>query len=351
MRKLFVISLILCFCLSGCRAPFSLPRAEEPRNMTIASVIGVENAEKNNIRIFAASEGRNEKKPMCYVGKADSFSGALLDTRDHGQESVSYAHVEHVLIDANTAPKRLSQLLSFCFQNGEQSIESSLWILRDSDMKTVFQGNMDLAKRLSTLKTGGEEGISLPPRSLRQTAVRLADDGAVLIPALRWENGELSFDSYALYKNGSFIGYLEGNLARTVAILSEDSVYWTDQLKVSDNKEVTVQLHSKGCKVRPVLQNGELKYLNISCRVDGRLMEVWSAGEGKLHEQVERQVKQDLSDGMIRLQELNADGADLRRQAGMSAPWNWGAINTQWKDHFSVLACEISVKAKLTEHN
>lgn len=349
MRRLLGLALALCFCLSGCRAPVSLPRAQEPRSMTIASVLGVENGERDRIQIFAASEGRNEKKPMRYEGQSDSLSGALQDTRDQGTETVSYAHVEHILIGAESVESRLPQLLSFCFQNGEQSIESNLWLVRDTDMKSVFETDMDLAKRLSTLKTSGDEGISLPPRSLRETAAQLADDGAVLIPALRWKQQELIFDSYALFENGTMIGYLEGDLARMAAILSGDSVYWTDQIKLGGKKEATVQLHSSGCRVRPVMQNGQLKQLKLSCRVDGKLMEVWSAGGQTLHDQVERTVKRDLEDAIAYLQKLDVDGAELRRQAGLSAPWNWGVIETQWGDCFATLPCEITVKAKLTE--
>lgn len=350
MRRLLGIVLTLSFCLSGCRAPFSLPRAEEPRNMTIASVLGVENGERNTIQIFAATEGRNEKQPMRYDGKSDSLSGAFLDTRDQGGESVSYAHVEHIIIGAETVQSRLAQLLSFCFQNGEQSIESNLWILRDATVKSVFQGDMDLAKRLSTMKTSGEEGTSLPPRSLRETAAQLADDGSVIIPALRWHDGELICDSYALIQDGKLIGYLEGDLSRTMALLSEGSIYWTDQIKMESGREATVQLHSKGCRVRPVLQNGELCGLNITCRVDGKIMEVWDTGAESLHDEVEEQVKQELNNAIAKLQELNADGADLRRQAGISKPWNWGLIKSQWKDCFASLPYEITVKAKLTEH-
>jgi hypothetical protein len=317
--------------------------------MTIASVLGVENGRNNSIQIFAATEGRNEKQPLRFEGQSESLSGALLDTRDKGTESISYAHVEHILIGAETTESRLSQLLSFCFQNGEQSIESNLWILRNTDMNSLFQKDIDLAKRLSTLKTSGEAGTSLPPRSLRETAAQIADNGAVLIPALRWENKDLIFDSYALFQDGKLLGYLEGDLARTMAILSEDSVYWTDQIKVGGSQEATVQLHSKGCRVRTVLQNGALKQLNISCRVDGKLMEVWDTGAQNLNEQVERQVKKELEAAVARLQGLDADGTNLRRQAGISAPWNWGVVKTQWRDCFTKLPCAITVKAKLTE--
>jgi hypothetical protein len=317
--------------------------------MTIASVLGVENGERDGIQIFAVSERRNEKQPMFYEGQADSLAGALLDTRDQGIETVSYAHVEQILIGADSLQNRLSQLLSFCFQNGEQSIESNLWILRDMDMRAAFQGDLDLAKRLSTLKSSGEAGTSLPSRSLRETAAQLADEGVVLIPALRSKGQELIFDSYAIIQNGNLVGYLEEDLARTAAILSGDSVYWTDQIKVDDNKEVTAQLHSRGCSVKPVFQNGKLIKLKISCHVDGKLMEVWSAGKETLHKKVEGEIKKKLEDTVARLQKQNADGADLCRQAGLSAPWHWDAIKRQWQDCFANLPCEITVKAKLTE--
>lgn len=351
MRRLLGLLLLLCFCLSGCHAPFSLPRAQEPRSTAIASVLGVENGVGDSIRIFAASQGRNGKMPLRYSGQSDSLSGALMDTRDQGEESVSYAHVEHIIMEVETAKIRLSQLLSFCFQNGEQSIESNLWLLRDADMETAFQGEADLAKRLSTLKTSGQEGTSLPPRSLRETAAQLADEGAMIIPALHFRDEELIFDSYALFQNGELIGYLEGDAARVTSILSGKAMYWTKQVSIGEQQEATVQLHSRGCTVRPVIEDGTLKKLKILCTVKGKLMEVWSGeNEESLHTQVEEQVQKDLEETIALFQQWNADGANLRRQAGFPKFWNWSLLVEQWQDRFASLPCEVTVKAKLTEH-
>ena len=351
MRRLFGLALALCFFLSGCRAPFSLPRAEEPRSTSIISVLGVENGEKDGIKVLAVSQKRREQEALLFESRGDSLSGALLGTRDQGTQTVSYAHVEHILVGAETAKTRLSQLLSFCFQNGEQSIESNIWLLRNENMDAVFAGDLDLANRLSTLKTSGEAGTSLPPRTLRETAAKLADDGSVLIPALRWENDDLEFDSYAIFRNGDLLGYLDGNLARTTAVLAQESIFWTRQIPINGEREATVQLHSSGCSVKPLLQDGELKSLNITCDVEGKLMEVWSVGtKEQLHNMVEQQTKLELEQTIKRLQQLNADGADLRRQAGISTFWRWDTIDEQWQARFSNLPCKITVKAKLTEH-
>jgi hypothetical protein len=288
---------------------------------------------------------------LRYESEGDSISAALLDSRDQGTQTVSYAHVENFIIGEESAKDRLDQLLSFTFQSGEQSIESKLWVLRGASMESLFEGEMDLAKRLTTLKTSGEDGTSLPLRSLRQVAAKLSDDGSALIPALRWVDEELVFDSYAVYGGGELLGYLEGEEARSLALLSDESMHWTEQIPLSDGREATVQLHSSGSTVRPRFEDGAITGLSISCDVEGKLMEVWSVGTDlELHKVVEEKVKGQLVQAVGTLKQLGVDGADLRRQAGLRAPWRWDLIKDQWQERYKTLPVEVSVKAELTEH-
>lgn len=66
-----------------------------------------------------------------------------------------------------------------------------------------------------------------------------------------------------------------------------------------------------------------------------------------LEGEVKAIVGREFGDALSTLQTLGADGADLRRQAGLSAPWRWGLIQREWAARFSALPLNISVEAEL----
>lgn len=333
--------------LTGCRDTFSLPRAKEPRSTAIASVLGVDRPEEA-IRVFAVSQGRRDQPPRCYVGEGPSFSEARLKTRDQGTETVSYAHVGHLIISERAAAEQLERLLHYSLQNGEQSMESNLWLLREAEMSEVFAGELDISKRLDTLKTSGEAGTSLPPCTLREAAARLADDGVTLIPALRWTGSDLVLAGYAVCKTGEVVGYLEEDFADMAAILSGRPIFWNMQVQAQDGQMGTVQLHSGGCKVRPVAPEGQLQGLALVCDVEGQLLELRSQREvPDLTGQVERQVAGALGQTAALFQGLKVDGAGLRRQAGLGAILFWPKLSSQWDAVYGSLGLEITVRARL----
>ena len=334
--------------LTGCRDAFALPRAKEPRSTAIASVLGVDRPEEV-IRVFAVSQGRKNQPPRCFVGEGLSFSEARLGTRDQGTETVSYAHVGHIVISERAAAEQLERFLHYSLQNGEQSMESNLWLLREAEMSEVFSGEMDISRRLDTLKTSGEAGTSLPPCTLREAAARLADDGVALIPALRWSGSDLALAGYAICKKDALVGYLEDDFADMTAILSGRSLFWNVQVRAEDGRVGTVQLHSSGCKVYPVAQQEQLKGLSLVCDVQGQLLELRAESQvPDLTGQVERQVAGALGQTAALLQGLKVDGAGLRRQAGMGAILFWPQLSQQWDAAYGSLGLEVVVRARLS---
>lgn len=345
-----LVCFLLTLSLSSCRAPFSMPRAQEPRGIALASVLALERDETDSIRIVAASQERGQTPVQTYESKAPSISGAILASRDRGTESVSYAHIEHLVMDEQFAERNLSDLFSFSFQNGEQSIESKVWILRDAPIDSLFAEGADPAGRLSVLQSGGAANTSLPSRSLRALASKWADDGAILIPALRIAEGEVLFDSYAIYKDGKILDYLSGERAIGSVLLSGEPFHWSEAYNLEENKRVSVQLYSKGCSVKPHLQDGHLKSLEVTCKLRGSITEGWSPENlNSLTTQVERQVYLDLLEANETLRSHGADAASLRRQAGLKMPLKWDVINANWAKEYMNLPIEYHVSLRLDE--
>ncbi len=345
-RQAFLL-IMLCVSLSGCQLSTFLPRASEPRNSAIVSVLGVEGLEYDLVRVYAMSQNRNEMEAVTMMAQEDSISHAIQKTRDEGPNTASYAHVEHLMLEEGSAKEQLDKLLSMSFQNGEQSIESKLWLLKDGEMQDLFENHKNLANQLDSLKTGAKAGTSLPDMSLRQVASRLFDDGTVVLPALRWENEQLSFQSYAVFQDGKEVVYLEDEVARSYAIFQNDMYHWLEDVSTKDGS-LAVSMRRKKLRVQPQFEENILKGLTIFCNLEASLPEEWEMdAHEELKQSIETQLENEILHAVNTWQLEGVDVVNLRRKAGMGEPYSWTEIENQWEKAFSSLQCEVDVKVNL----
>ena len=353
MKRSLALALLLCLCLCGCRGPFalSLPRAKEPGKTAIASVLGLAEAQTEGLSFFAATQKRGSDGALLYESHGDSISGALNNCRNQGEETLSFSHVEHLILDADAQVGRLSQLVRFSLQNGEQSAQSCLWVLRDGDMEELFSQQEDLTGRLNTLHVGSKTGSALPTRTLQEVALAQNDSGATLIPALRQGEDGLIFDSYALFQEDILLGFVDGEGARAAAVLWGETLYWSEVLDTNKGRAV-VQLRSNGVKVTPQLQEKELKSLAIKCEVEAILVESPPGVVGtQLQDLVKVQVEDGLARGLRQLQSYGVDGGSLLRKAGMGNPLRWASVKEQWAQRYPNLPFTLTVSLRMNDES
>ena len=93
-------------------------------------------------------------------------------------------------------------------------------------------------------------------------------------------------------------------------------------------------LQSTGCRVVPQMEEGRLTGLSIRCRLEGVLTGGWESRPGdvaKLEEETARAMYQAVG------------------RAGLSNPFRWQALSSQWPTAFSTLPVEVSVTITVTE--
>jgi hypothetical protein len=320
--------------------------------MAIASALGF-GAAGAGVALYAATQGKQDVPPLIFRGGGDTLAAAVADSRGRGGTSVSFAHVEHILLEED-AGARLMPLLSYAFQNGEQSIESNLWILRGASCGAVFGGGdkEDIIRRLTALKNSGAAGVSLPGSSLHEIAARLFDDGAALIPALTPRDGALVCDAYAVADAGGILGYLEGPAARAAALLSGKSVSWTAAVGGFRGESGSAELRCDAVVPRAVWTGDALTGLKLTAAVEGRLLEVWSSGQiPDLAGQAARGAEEDLRRAVGEMQRLGVDALGLRRRAGLGDPLRWDALESQWRARFPALSVTVRITARMSELN
>ncbi len=329
----FVLALLL---LSGCG-----PQSQEMGNTAVAGVLGAEPS-RQGMTLWAAAEGRAGSPPTFYQGEGKTPAGALEDLAAGGQQVVTCAHVEHILLP-QSAPDLVKPLLSYAFQDTRQSTESQLWVVREDGLEGVFSEKNDPVRRMSVLKDFSAAGQGFRPLKLREAAAALAAGDPVLIPALDLTGEGLDFGGFALYRDGAFTAWLTGRTALGAALLMGQPVHWTDSVE-----DRAVILKSTGCSVEPLWQEDQLTGLALTCRLEGIPVGGWQEETGDVA-RLEETTARAMAEAFAVLRRADADAAGLKGRAGLAAPLRWLKLSRLWETSFSGLAPEIAVKLTLAQ--
>ena len=340
MRRLMTLALAAAFLLTGCG---SLPQSQETGSAAVVSVLGGAPAAQG-ITVYAAAESREGETPAVYQGQGATPAAAMQSLAGAGEQTVSCAHVEHILL-AQSGAGKLEELLSYAFRDQRQSTESQLWVVRSEELSEVFAGTGDPAQRMAVLKAAGKDKQGFQPVTLRQAAAALAEGAPLLIPALEQGEDGLTLAGFALYDRGQFTAWLTGQAALGAALLLGDPIRWTGSVE-----DRAIALQSTGCQAEPLLTNGKLTGLTLRCHLEGVSAGGWISRASDIA-LLEKEAAQAMADALEVLRQAGADGAGLKRRAGLQKPLAWPAISRQWEEAFPWLNVKISVRLTVTEQD
>lgn len=340
MKRVLVLVFLLLLLLAGCAGT---PQSRETGSTAIVGVLGVEES-RGGLRVTAAAEGRGEEDPEVYQGQGASPAAAIESLTNRGERVVSCAHVEHLLL-GQTAAGELPTLLSYAFQEPQQSTETQLWVVRGASLAEVFSGPADPARRMSVLKAAGKDRQGFRPVTLRQAAGALAQGESLLIPALELGPEGLSFVGFALYDQGEIVTWLTGDAALGASLLLGERIHWTGSVG-----ERGMSLQSTGCQVTPILDGERLTGLSLACRLEGVPTGGWQTRDQD-RQRLELETARAIQRALVQIQAAGTDGAELLRRAGLSRPVLWQRVSSQWATAFPALPAEISVQITVAERH
>lgn len=335
MLALLFLPLLL---LAGCGRT---PQSREAGSTAVIGVLGVEPAPQG-LWVCAGAESRAGQPPAMYRGRGKTLAAAVEELSASGNAMVSCAHVEHILL-AQTAAGSLEEVLSYAFQDPQQSTESQLWVVRTPALSQIFSEEQDPAQRMSVLRAAGKDKQGFVPVTLREAASALAKGDPLLIPALDVTGEGISFGGYALYKEGEFAAWLTGEAALGAALLKGDPIHWTDS--VGDR---AISLQSTGRRVEALWNGDALAGLAVRCDLEGVVTGGWASGRGD-QAYLEAKTARAMDAALKTMQRAAADGADLKGGAGLRNVLDWRRISEQWEGAFSSLTPEITVEITLEE--
>lgn len=341
MRRMLALLFLLCcllLSLSGCAGT---PQSRETGSNAVVSLLGAER-EGRGLTLYAATEGRGEEDAQIFHGQGTSPAAAVEALIDQGRQVVNCAHVEHLLLGEDS-PALLPELLSYAFQQPEQSTETQLWVVRGGGLEELMTPEADPAQRMNVLKAAGQDRQGFEPLTLREAAAALAEDRALLIPALAAGEEGLYFWGYALYEGGRFPGWLTGSAALGAALVQDQRIHWT-----ASAGDQALLLQSGGCDVEPQLEEGRLTGLSLHCRLEGVAAGGWGEPTAGT-EEVEKETEQAIREALRCMQFAGSDGAGLDRRAALRRPAQWTSLHRQWAEAFPQLKMTVQVRLTLSE--
>ena len=317
--------LLAALVLTGCAGT---PQSREAGSTLEVSVLGAE-AVGGQLRLTAAAEARREDLTPQSQGVGPTPAAAMEDLAAGGEQVVSAAHVEHLLLARNAADW-LPALLDYAFRDPQQSTETQLWVIDGDSLAAVFAGEEDPVRRMEVLKTAGRDRQGFCPVTLRQAAGALAQGEPVLLPAV--DPKTLARTGAALYDGKGFSARLDREEALGAALLLGQRVHWTASVR-----EEAMSLQLVRCRLLHRWKGDRLAGLSVRCVLEG----VPAGGTGGV-EALEAQTEAHIRRAVQKLQAAEA-GRLLLGRAGLSEPGRWRTLQGQWDRLFSVLPVDVSV--------
>ena len=197
--------------------------------------------------------------------------------------------------------------------------------------------------------------ISLFDKTTGQRYTDLMELGSAFVPAVVCGEGDdtsLMEAGYGVLKDGSLLGYLEGEDARGLEILKSRAPAEVLTLELREG-QVSAGVISASTVPTILLREEEPVGLELKCLVEVELTEYSRPLSKETREEctafLEEKLLRRLESTLDRLQGWKADCVGLGIQAALFRPEMWNRAEDTWADWFSRLEPEIHVKVTVHE--
>lgn len=355
MKRIWTAALILLCALTGCAG---LPQPREMGDVALLRTMGVDRVEDRlEMTVSTGPRARGvqaEGQEALVLSVRDStLSGAALSLRGQSDSSLSFGHVDQLLLGEELSRRGVREALDYFARDRELGLGAQLWVVRDRQAKTAVEtgGSQGVEGRLSTLRTDGELGNGTIPRTAGEVYTDLLERGCSYVPALALteeENPRLEERGYAILKDETLVGYLEGDSARGLELLAGRPA--ADVLEIQlPGQKLTARITRAATVGRFVSQDGEL---TLSCRVWAQLAEYRQLpGEEEreyVQQEIARQEERKVRLALARLTAWETDCLGLGPRAGILSPGQWSVLSEDWPRHFGEQTPQINLTVELT---
>ena len=357
MKKCLIPLLACCLLLTGCAG---LPAAREMGDMALLRTLGVD-ASPEGVAVTGSTgpraKGLQAEGEPALTLSADraSLSGACLAMQGQSDSYVFFGYVDQLLIGEELAGEGIQPVLDYFARDGELGLGAQLWLVREATARDAVSsgGEEGVDSRLETLQTDSKMGIASLSRTAGEVYTDLLELGSAFVPALSPAGDDtaiLTERGYGVLKGDTLAGFLDGEEAKGLELLAGGPSSDLLEVELSHNK-VSVRITSACTKSGLAFQGDALAALNLTCKIEARLVEYQEPLSGEELEQLrtglEAQEHTRIDTALERLRSWRTDCTGLGAKAALFHPAQWQGIQADWEERFAEVPVETEVQVVL----
>ena len=363
MKRCLVVGMtVLSIGLLTACGRASLPYAREMGDMALMRTMGID-MEGEQMAVTISTGRRavglkgDTEPPLIMSSTQSSISEACFVMQGMSDSYLFYGYVDQFILGETAVQAGIFPVLDYLARNVELGLGTKLWATREMSAKTAIEtgGEEGLEQKLSILQTDNEIGVvGLTPTAM-EVFQAILEHGSAYLPVLelvqQGEEQRLIEAGYAVLKEDHLQGYLYGEQARGLELLEGRDV--SDILQVQwGQKHAVVQITGASNAYAPKYENGELKELQLHCRIAAELLEFESPIQQEDVDQIQKIVEQEEQKRMEltlqRLQDWGTDCVTVGSQVEMAAPEGWVRIEQDWERIFQEIPVEVTVQVTIS---
>jgi len=350
MRKL-AFMLAQCLLLAGCTG---LPQPREMGEMALVRTVGVD-AAKGGVALTVSTGPRatgvegQKQSALVLNGEGASLSAAALRLRQKSENYIFFGYADKLLLGED--PGSVSDILGWFAQDGELGLGAKVWLLRGSGAKQAVEsgGDAGVEGRLTALEQDGSLTAAPMTRTAGEVYIALLDRGCAFLPALTLGE-ELTPAGYAVLRGEELAGFLDGDAARGLELLTERPAAEIMEVALPGN-QVSLRLNGAQLDCKPVFEDGKLIRLELKSRVEARAEQWHSRPDAREREQLRAALEEELGRKLgltlSRLREWKTDCTAIGGRVALAAPWHWDELEDNWQEIFSTVEYVLEVEVAL----
>lgn len=301
-------------------------------------------------------EGEGERA-LVLSASGTSLPAAQLAVEGLGDAGVFCGYAAQLLLGEELAREDITPVLDFLAQAVEMDLGLELWVVRGTQAQQALNagGDEGAAPRLEQLHTDAGEGKTNLTRTAGETLSALVDCGSTWLPVLvlsgEGEETTLLSQGYAVLRQGKLVCFAWDRAAQGLELLEGRGFGRIVDLTLEDGTPVSLRLERVDTRCEPEFQEEELTGLYVTCSITAQVVQTPRTLERSELEQLRRMLERTEGERVVSALELaqtwDADFVDLQRQAGMSAPGRWGALQEQWSQAFRTLDIRVETRCQV----
>jgi Ger(x)C family germination protein len=358
--------------LVGCSKSGSVYNSyREVEQLRLVQTVGIDKSGGEIALSVSTGQGASEATaPILMTAQAQSITGAMALLQDYSvSEDLYYAHTKYIILGAGAAQDGIEQYLDYIERTPQLRLNTSLFVMREGTAEELVRGvggeSYDISTDLNSLTQDAQKHGEYYVFTCRDTAKSLAASGCALVCALETREMEpVSSESegeglaafpcgYCVIKDGAAVGYITGEDATAVSILTDKVGDMSLALDDGMGGCTTVQLTGSKCKITAVPQGSTFSF-NITVTLSAAVTEMQNpaslAGSGSPQElaaRLEELIYSRCCAVLDASRRMNADVFGLGTAANRAYPVAFSRVSDKWDALYPNAEIRVAVSAAI----